>query len=778
MFLHHKFEKCWTIPLGFAGENFYYVQQTSSATKEGFRPTRLMRVKSDSFNFPSKSTQLKIYNISIDHFHSAILSRCGRYFFSIGEEFSDVPSGFRHFDDLYSTRKGSKVPPYSLFRTVQEVEEEQERIAQQFLLQRVQLKIVRLDLATTEITVFTSVELPNKLYCCIRNQLPSLFCRSSDIFMYIDYEHALDGGGTFLKIRGTRIFKVELSEKENTFIAQQQEWISSPPLNPDKHWSYGPPSNLQQRIGSQNNITMLPLSMEIDDICIFTINRDGVAHIFDGKIWSKCEPSSEKDSMLLRMGEHNEKNYGTLKKCQFFESNGRIFFVERCGFGTVSTRGRLHELTIDKENKLIGTHLICQFVEMPRAKEVAVSSQHFAYTATYQEDHPDFLDGYIRVLVPKNYIPSLQQIAFGVHNRKQWWNDSATAGNNVKDELEQSSDDLYLFSESPAVTDKLSTVKQSQRLISIQEREMVKQNGTVKVSKHPVPNGYKIAFGVHNRKQWWNDSATAGNNVKDELEQSSYFIRDQTQQENFQNKYVKRIANDEEVQNGYKIAFGVHNRKQWWNDSATAGNNVKDELEQSSYFIRDQTQQENFQNKYVKRIANDEEMALKANGRVQSHRWILSDLDRLGQNKDAILSFLDRHNIVSMDQSCPKCGTFSWMFNYPVDVIKTRFQADDTHKATCNPTLIRAFPTNAATFFTVEWTYRLLIDYDLFGKIFSSTLPDRTTQEYLPAACSSLFSPSTKPSPARRPLAREFIYQAMNYGIIHISVYYQKRAPP
>ncbi|KAI1713292.1 mitochondrial carrier protein [Ditylenchus destructor] len=93
-------------------------------------------------------------------------------------------------------------------------------------------------------------------------------------------------------------------------------------------------------------------------------------------------------------------------------------------------------------------------------------------------------------------------------------------------------------------------------------------------------------------------------------------------------------------------------------------------------------------------------------------------------------------------------GTFSWLFNYPVDVIKTRFQADDSYKnymevinkmyaergartffVGLGSTLIRAFPTNAATFFTVEWTYRLLIDYNLLGKVFSKVSIGSTTKE-------------------------------------------------
>ncbi|GMR59359.1 hypothetical protein PMAYCL1PPCAC_29554, partial [Pristionchus mayeri] len=78
-------------------------------------------------------------------------------------------------------------------------------------------------------------------------------------------------------------------------------------------------------------------------------------------------------------------------------------------------------------------------------------------------------------------------------------------------------------------------------------------------------------------------------------------------------------------------------------------------------------------------------------------------------------------------------GMLSWLFNYPTDIIKTRFQACNSYKSyyDCilktyaengwrsffvglNSTLIRAFPSNAATFFTVEWTYRLLIDNNLF----------------------------------------------------------------
>lgn len=74
-------------------------------------------------------------------------------------------------------------------------------------------------------------------------------------------------------------------------------------------------------------------------------------------------------------------------------------------------------------------------------------------------------------------------------------------------------------------------------------------------------------------------------------------------------------------------------------------------------------------------------------------------------------------------------GMLSWLFNYPTDVVKTRFQASNDHKTYLDvikrayaengmrtffvglgTTLLRAFPSNAATFFAVEWTYRIFID--------------------------------------------------------------------
>ncbi|XP_043277027.1 mitochondrial basic amino acids transporter [Venturia canescens] len=76
-------------------------------------------------------------------------------------------------------------------------------------------------------------------------------------------------------------------------------------------------------------------------------------------------------------------------------------------------------------------------------------------------------------------------------------------------------------------------------------------------------------------------------------------------------------------------------------------------------------------------------------------------------------------------------GTASWVATYPVDVIKSRLQADgqgrysgaldclrqsmktEGHKwlfRGLSSTIIRAFPTNAATFAVVTWTFRIFSD--------------------------------------------------------------------
>ena len=89
-------------------------------------------------------------------------------------------------------------------------------------------------------------------------------------------------------------------------------------------------------------------------------------------------------------------------------------------------------------------------------------------------------------------------------------------------------------------------------------------------------------------------------------------------------------------------------------------------------------------------------------------------------------------------------GMFTWLSTYPVDVIKSRLQADMTGKynglidcirksyheeglrcfgkGLCS-TMLRAFPVNAATFATVEWVIRLGTREEDNGGYESPTLP-------------------------------------------------------
>lgn len=76
-------------------------------------------------------------------------------------------------------------------------------------------------------------------------------------------------------------------------------------------------------------------------------------------------------------------------------------------------------------------------------------------------------------------------------------------------------------------------------------------------------------------------------------------------------------------------------------------------------------------------------------------------------------------------------GTASWVISYPIDVIKSRIQAESSDRYSgaldclkksvraegysclyrgLNSTILRAFPTNAATFAVVTWTFRLFGD--------------------------------------------------------------------
>lgn len=94
-------------------------------------------------------------------------------------------------------------------------------------------------------------------------------------------------------------------------------------------------------------------------------------------------------------------------------------------------------------------------------------------------------------------------------------------------------------------------------------------------------------------------------------------------------------------------------------------------------------------------------------------------------------------------------GTASWVLTYPVDVIKSRLQADTSGKyssamdcfkksiksegATClfrglNSTIIRAFPTNAATFTVVTWSLRLFENHPQVQE------PPETLNQVVPAA--------------------------------------------
>lgn len=118
-------------------------------------------------------------------------------------------------------------------------------------------------------------------------------------------------------------------------------------------------------------------------------------------------------------------------------------------------------------------------------------------------------------------------------------------------------------------------------------------------------------------------------------------------------------------------------------------------------------------------------------------------------------SSLESHPIgtASMLMAGGLSGTVSWIFTYPLDVVKTRLQVDpekyfsfadclrksvQSEGLVCltrglTPTLIRAFPTNAVTFTVVTWVFRLAdlgfdslenIKTEVVSSFESLTIPD------------------------------------------------------
>lgn len=100
-------------------------------------------------------------------------------------------------------------------------------------------------------------------------------------------------------------------------------------------------------------------------------------------------------------------------------------------------------------------------------------------------------------------------------------------------------------------------------------------------------------------------------------------------------------------------------------------------------------------------------------------------------------------------------GTASWVISYPIDVIKSRIQAESSDRYSgaldclkksiraegysclyrgLNSTILRAFPTNAATFTVVTWTFRLFGEHSneipQREEITSTQTKNRTTKGY------------------------------------------------
>ena len=108
-----------------------------------------------------------------------------------------------------------------------------------------------------------------------------------------------------------------------------------------------------------------------------------------------------------------------------------------------------------------------------------------------------------------------------------------------------------------------------------------------------------------------------------------------------------------------------------------------------------------------------------------SYEWLLERLRRKTLTPNGIV--LGDPSTIALLLAGGSAGALSWLVIYPLDVIKSRLQADLRYGSTkeCimdaiknegpkvlvrgwSPTMLRAFPSNAATFAVVSWTLYIL----------------------------------------------------------------------
>lgn len=105
-----------------------------------------------------------------------------------------------------------------------------------------------------------------------------------------------------------------------------------------------------------------------------------------------------------------------------------------------------------------------------------------------------------------------------------------------------------------------------------------------------------------------------------------------------------------------------------------------------------------------------------------TYEWMIGNLQQKSKKNQSALA-TEQPSTFDMLAAGGTAGALSWLVIYPLDVIKSRIQADNRYKSVshclreiidregfnvlmrgCSPTLIRAFPANGATFVVVTWT--------------------------------------------------------------------------
>ncbi|OTF79738.1 Mitochondrial carrier protein-like protein [Euroglyphus maynei] len=150
-----------------------------------------------------------------------------------------------------------------------------------------------------------------------------------------------------------------------------------------------------------------------------------------------------------------------------------------------------------------------------------------------------------------------------------------------------------------------------------------------------------------------------------------------------------------------------------------------------------------------------------------TYEWMIGNLQ---QSKQTTLAHEQQQQPSTFDMlfAGGTAGALSWLIIYPLDVIKSRIQADNRYSSVshclrdtinregynvlmrgCSPTLLRAFPANGATFVVVTWTlftYEKYVNQSTTSHLFRSNNNNNSNIQSVTSVSNTATTTTTKTS--------------------------------